>query len=269
MEFAPLPASSETVSYYIASMLTADLKVSTMTRRISAVNQRHKALQLPSPVTQDVRDLLRACKRQRHDRVREVRPLDVEHVRAISKLLEADGTRLASRDRCILLVGLASALRSASLVALAISDVEFTSRGVILYVGHSKTDQIGKGAWIAVPPGEHAETCPIRALREWIARRGAKPGVLFTRYAQASPRPMQPERLCQIVQRRLKQIGVAEPGAFGSHSMRAGMITAAAEGGASELLISAVSLHKDMATLRKYFRKTDLWRANASGMIGL
>jgi len=269
MDLDPLPATAETLSLYIADRLTAGKKVSTIKRRVSAIAQHHRADGSPSPLTPEVSELLRGARRLRCDRLRQVRPLEVEQVRAISKLLEAEGTPIALRDRCILVVGIASALRSANLAALTLADVEFTARGAVLHIGRSKTDQVGRGMLIALPPGDHPETCPVRCLREWIARRGSYPGPLFTRlWPPRSIRPLAPERFCQIVHRSVKRIGL-DAREYGSHSLRSGFVTAAGEGGASELLIAATTGHKDMATLRRYFRHRDLFRTNACAALGL
>jgi len=46
-------------------------------------------------------------------------------------------------------------------------------------------------------------------------------------------------------------------------------VTEAGEHGCSELLIAAQTGHRDMGTLRRYFRRSDLFKANACRAIGL
>ena len=80
--------------------------------------------------------------------------------------------------------------------------------------------------------------------------------------------PLQPERVCQILQAAVARIGL-DPRLYGSHSLRAGFVTQAGECGVGELLIASQTGHRDMATLRRYFRRRDVFHANASAMIGL
>jgi site-specific recombinase XerC len=47
---------------------------------------------------------------------------------------------MGARDRAVLLVGFASGLRRSELAGLDLADVRFERRGVVLYVGRSKTD---------------------------------------------------------------------------------------------------------------------------------
>lgn len=265
-----LPASSETLELYIADQLLAGKKISTIYRRVSAINQRHRGDGLPSPFTAEVSRLLAGAKRTRPDRLRQVRPLSVEHVRKIAALLPQDGTAIADRDLAIVLTGFASACRSATLAALTLADLSFCRQGLELYIARSKTDQAGKGRVIAVPFGKCTETCPVAAVRQWLNRRGDHPGRLFTHANPPFDRPLDPETFGQIIKRCAGRIGL-DPGpySYSSHSMRSGMVTVAGENGASLLLIAHVTGHRDLETLRRYFRHSDAWGANASGYLGL
>jgi hypothetical protein len=46
-------------------------------------------------------------------------------------------------------------------------------------VARSKEDQLGLGAFVDVPRGQHVATCPVRALRAWLGRAGRPVGPLF------------------------------------------------------------------------------------------
>jgi len=190
-------------------------------------------------------------------------------VRAIAESLIEEDTPFAIRDRAIVVVGFASALRTANLSTLALGDVEFGERGAVLHVRREKQDQEGRGRLIGLPPGDHSATCPVGALRDWIARRGGFAGPLFTRWTGgARSRPLEPERIGQVVQRCVARIGL-DPREYGGHSLRAGFVTEAAERGAGELLIASQTGHRSMDVLRGYFRHSNLWKGNACAMIGL
>jgi integrase len=265
---AALPATPETLALYIAVRLTMPRKVSTVRRHVCAIGYMHKRAGLDSPVTAHVCELLRGARRLRQERVRQMKPLTLDDLRAIAAALAVEDTPIAARDRAIVLVGFASALRSASLVDLTLQDAEFGEKGLTLAIRREKTDQEGKGRLIGVPFG-HNGTCPVAALQAWVARRGSYAGPLFTVCNGGDTRrAMQAEQVCRIVQGCLVRIG-RDPDGYGSHSIRSGFVTAAGEQNVSDLLIAAQTGHRDIATLRGYFRRTDVFRANACAMLGL
>ena len=108
----------------------------------------------------------------------------------------------AVRDRAVLALGLASALRRAELVALQLADVAFVKEGARLTIRSSKTDQEGEGQVIAIPHGE--TILPIARLKAWLAVRGEAPGTLFMRFAAhgaLTGLPMSDRAIARLVQK--------------------------------------------------------------------
>jgi hypothetical protein len=60
-------------------------------------------------------------------------------------------------------------LRRSELAALGAADLRFERNGLIIQLQRSKTDQETAGEAAAVPSGAQAETCPVRAMRAWLA----------------------------------------------------------------------------------------------------
>jgi integrase len=263
-----LPASADTVGLYVVDQLSRGRKTATAARHVSAIGQNHRQAGLASPVTCEVRELLHGSRRLRQESPRQVNPLSLIALRAICLLLAKDGTRVAVRNRAIFLVGFGSALRSASIVKLLLAEVEFSAHGMTLYIRGEKQDQVGRGRMIGIPSGKHADTCPVTALKAWIALRGTAPGPLFPS-RQGGMSALQPERICGIVQAAVKRIGLDPKLRFGSHSMRSGFVTEAGLAGISELLIASQTGHRCMSSLRKYFRRQDVWKSNACGLLDL
>src|SRR4051812_19303579 len=97
---------------------------------------------------------------------------------ALSELAKLAGPR-ALRDRALLLVGFAGALRRSELVALDVADLRFVAEGVVLALRRRKTDQEGHGTEIAIPYGQSERTCCgetagaaggwLRSQRRWRA----------------------------------------------------------------------------------------------------
>jgi integrase len=73
------------------------------------------------------------------------------------------------RDRCLLLIGFAAALRRSELVGLDVGDIEDTEDGLIVTITRSKSDQDGEGRQVGDPYGGDPATCPIRSFRRWVA----------------------------------------------------------------------------------------------------
>jgi site-specific recombinase XerD len=269
-EVPSLPASVEAVSLHVTALLIRGRKVSTVARRAAVVAHMHRAHDLVSPVTVEVRELLRGARRTQTEEARQVRPLSVADLRQCSRVLRMDGSARAVRDRAVLVVGFASALRSVNLATLAVADVEFCDRGLVLTIYREKTNQEGRCRLIGLPKGNHRDTCPVRCLRAWLDRRGLDPGYVFSRLDTWGDRKvaLQPERFCQILQSAVARIGL-DPKLFGSHSLRSGFVTEAGEAGVGELLIAAQTGHRDMSTLRRYFRRRDLFKSNACTSLGL
>jgi hypothetical protein len=103
------------------------------------------------------------------------RPLTVDEIRLIISGIDRT-TPIGIRDAAIILLGYASALRRAEIVALALTDVEHRPAGLLLNIRKSKMHQEGHGQLVAVAHGQHAMTDPVAALNVWRAVRGQTPG---------------------------------------------------------------------------------------------
>jgi site-specific recombinase XerD len=172
-----LPAASETVGLYLGAIVD-EYSLATIERRLAAVSSVHKEHNYESPASVSsgpLRKIWKGIVREKTRRQDQAEPLMVEDLRRIVQHLprEESGelTIQSLRDRAILLVGWAGALRRSELTGLTVSDLEFLSgRGVNLYIRKSKTDQEGGGLIKGLPYGAHAETCPVTALRTWMKR---------------------------------------------------------------------------------------------------
>jgi integrase len=83
------------------------------------------------------------------------------------------------RDRALILLGFAGAMRRSELVGLDVDHVTWTSGGLKLMIARSKTDAEGEGAEIAIPRGRADDTCPVAALEEWLDVSEIIAGPLF------------------------------------------------------------------------------------------
>ena len=81
------------------------------------------------------------------------------------------------RDRALILLGFAGALRRSELVTLDVSDLVRTEKGLLVTIRRSKTDQEAEGATIAIARG--GEDCPVKALEIWLLAGSITEGPVF------------------------------------------------------------------------------------------
>jgi site-specific recombinase XerD len=265
-----LPAAPETVVWYL-SALAETAKVSTLTRRLSAISQAHQAAGLETPTAHiAVRKLMAGIRRQKGTAQTGKKPLVTADLRV---LLAPLGPRrvLDVRDRALLLAGFAGAFRRSELVGLDVGDLELGRDGLVVNIRRSKTDQAGQGRKVGIPYGSTPATCPVRALEAWLAVLGADGGPLFrgiNRHGHLAGGRLTAQSVALIIKRLAAQAGT-EARDLAGHSLRAGLATAAAAAGVSERSIMAQTGHRSLATLRKYIREGSLFLENAAAKVGL
>ena len=168
--FSACPAASETVVLYLTA-LSRTHKVSTLTRRLSAISQAHQTAGLASPSEESsVRLVMAGIRRSFGTAATAKRPVLVADLQTMVKTIPDN--RIGLRDRAILLIGFSGAFRRSELVALDCEDVSETADGLVVMIRRSKTDQEGEGRKVAIPRGREEWTCPLRALAAWREAAG-------------------------------------------------------------------------------------------------
>ncbi len=265
----PRPASPKTVAAFVAVM-AATRKVATLEKYIAAIGEAHRLSGHPAPTdAQEVRAVMKGIRRTHGTRQVGKRPLLVSHLRRIVHRLP-DGP-LGYRDRALLLVGFAGALRRSELVGLDVADLDFVDEGLIVTIRKSKTDQQGEGREVGIPFGSTPATCPVRTLRHWLELACIEDGPVFravNRHRGISNKRLSDRAVALVVKRAVETIGL-DPDEFSGHSLRAGLATEAARAGAGETVIMAQTGHRSTSTLRAYIRHGSLFLNNAAAMVGL
>jgi integrase len=188
---------------------------------------------------------------------------------AVNQLEKQPGLR-PLRDRALLLIGFAAALRRSELVALDVVDLAFVAEGIILTLRRGKTDQEGRGVEIAIPYGRAPRTCSVLALRAWLEAAGVEAGAIFrniNRHGGMGTR-LSDRGVALVVKGAVKAAGY-DPAIFAGHSLRSGFITTAARAGVPEAHIQNQSRHKSLPVLRGYIRRGSLFTDNAAAKVGL
>ncbi|GGE11943.1 integrase [Marinithermofilum abyssi] len=265
----PLPAEPQTIALYLAD-LADRRKTSTLQRRISAISQAHQAAGYDSPTNSYmVRTVWAGIRRAKGMYQEGKDPVLIEDLRSMVNALP--DTLTGKRDRALLLVGFGGGFRRSELVAIDKEDIQMLPRGMVIQLRRSKTDQDGRGEKVGIPRGSRPETCPIRALEEWLAESGIDSGPIFrpiNRHGQVRNRRLTDRSVALIVKKAAESIGL-DPHRFSGHSLRAGMATSAAMAGKDERSIMKQTRHKSTNMVRKYIRDGELFNQNALSDIGL
>ncbi|MEI8396326.1 MAG: site-specific integrase [Rhodospirillaceae bacterium] len=260
-----LPCSVEDLSAVIGAMAKEGRSAARLGVILAAVGMAHRLAEMPDPTTsQKVRLLIKGVRNIRGTASARRQPLyallrpdqtssDLERVLAGIP----DFTLVGRRDRALLLIGFAAALRRSELCALTVHDVEPTERGIILTIRRSKGDQAARGQMVTLPFGSSPH-CPVGALTAWTAAAHITEGRLFRaidRHGNLGE-TLSPGAVALILKRRLKFAGL-DPSAFSAHSLRSGFLTSAADNGANVWDLMSVSRHKDVRTLQSYVKRRE------------
>jgi integrase len=261
------PCSPATLVLYLTELAQTH-KPSTLTRRLSAISQAHQAEGYHSPTQEAaVRSLMAGIRRTHGTAATTKKPLLLPDLAAMLDSLPDD--LLGLRDRALLLTGFAGGFRRSELVALDWEDIEFGPEGLAVTIRRSKTDPEGQGRKIGIPYGQ--THCPVRALEAWRDRAGGDQGPVFrgvNGHGNLLPGRLSDKAVARAVQRRAAAAGL-NPEKYSGHSLRAGLATAAALGGASERSIMRQTGHRSLATVRRYIRNGSLFLENAAAKTGL
>ena len=257
----PLPAEPGTVAAYFAALASDGLAASTITRRAAAIRFRHKAAKLEPPTNSEaVKAVLQGIRRTIGTAPLQKAPATAETITAMTEGLE--GIR-GLRDRAILLLGFAAALRRSEIVALDVEDLESAADGLHVHIRRSKTDQEGTGEIVSIPNGEFLR--PVAAINEWLEAANISEGPICLPINKADRvifRRLSDKTVAQIIKDRAEAAGL-DPKLFSGHSLRSGFVTSALENGADILRVMDVTRHKEVRTLKAYDRRAQAFKDHA------
>lgn len=262
-----IPSSAEQIAAYLAVHGETHAPA-TLGRWVVSLGKAHTTLGLENPCTSAlVRTTLRGIRRQRGTAQRRVAPTGRDDLIAMVRAM--GNTPRDFRDRALLLIGFAGALRRSELVALTTADTIFSAAGLTLTICRSKTDQEGHGRLIGIPYGRGA-ICPVQALQDWLtlsidpADPEARTAPIFrpiNKHGQITDQVLSGHAVAKIVKQRCAAAGLS-PEHYSGHSLRAGFCTAAALNGAPSWQIRKISGHKTNAMLERYIRDARLFHDN-------
>jgi integrase len=254
-----LPADPAVVGTYLAT-ISESKSVATIRRRMVAIAQAHKDAGAPNPVAhRDVQKVLAGIVRTKTVAQTRKDALTKDRLEEAVKALGSD--LKGQRDRALLLLTFACAMRRAEAAALDVADLRYDARGLVVTLRRSKTDQEGQGREIAVPFVANGRLCAATHVRTWLEATAIVDGPVFRTFnggKKLTANRIAPIDVARLVKRLTLAAGIE--GDFAAHSLRAGFITsAAATKGVSEADIQRVSGHRSVAILRGYVRRANVF----------
>jgi integrase len=267
-----MPATPEVVGACLAAA-GEGYALPTLRRRVAAIARACGVAGQPLDTKhRAIHETLRGIGRKHGAPARRAAALTTAEVK---RLCRACGADLAGvRDRALFLLGLAGAMRRSELVGLDVGHVTWTADGLKLLIERSKTDAEGAGAEVAIPRGRAGDTCPVAALKEWLALSEITAGPLFrqvNRGGAVETSRLSPDAVRQLLLKRAAKAGLrgtlAEP--VSPHGLRAGFVTTAYRNGVPDEEIMGHTRHRSLTTMRSYVRRAKLSQASPAGKLGL
>jgi site-specific recombinase XerD len=262
-----LPAAPELVAIYLAREADRGLSPSAVNLALAAIGWMHRRAGRQPPQKTErgvvIADVMAGIRRSADRAPQRKTAADGDVLHDVFRAIEGDALP-ERRDRALLALGFAAALRRSELVALDRADLRRVPEGLRVTIRRSKTDQDGRGAEIAVPEGRRLR--PVALVEAWLAAAGILEGAVFRRLSKDGTRvlatAMSDRAVARVVQRRVAAAGY-DPAAFAGHSLRAGFLTSAARAGASVFKMREVSRHKTMQVLADYVRDARIFDDHA------
>ena len=194
---------------------------------------------------------LHGIKRTLGSRQKAKKPLLINDLKLIIKAIDKEKIR----DKALILIGFAGGFRRSELVNIDNEDIEFVKEGVKILIKRSKTDQSGEGTIKAIPYFDNQEFCPVISLKTYIKEK-------FSNKNYGKVFDISDKSVALIIKRYAEKAGL-DSSRYAGHSLRSGFATTAAEFGAEERSIMAMTGHKTTQMVRRYIQEANLFRNNA------
>ncbi len=265
--FNSMPTDPKIVSLYLTH-LSAQSKVSTLRRRLVSIGVVHKLkghyLDTKHPV---IIENLMGIKRKKGSIQTGKKPILINHLKQIIDVIDYQKNEEIKklRDKTLILVGFGGGFRRTELISIDHEDLDFVEEGVKITLKRSKTDQFGEGFVKGLPYFNNENYCPVTSLKNWIKLSKIKNGPIFRRFAKGSiltNHRLTDQTVVLIIKNCLNLAGIENKN-FSGHSLRSGFATVAAESGADERSIMAMTGHKTTQMVRRYIREANIFKNNA------
>ena len=270
--FKSLPSDPKIVSLYLTHLSTKDVKMSTLKRRLVSIGVIHKLkghyLDTKHPV---IIENIMGIKRRKGSIQKAKKPILINSLKLIIDAIDKQDKQEIKkfRDRSIILIGFSGGFRRNEIVSLDSDDLDFVPEGLKINIKRSKTDQFGEGFTKALPYFDSSKYCPVVSLKNWLDISKITSGPVFRRFVKGSKlseNRLTDQTVAILINQYLNLAGI-DSKHYSGHSLRSGFATSAAESGAEERNIMAMTGHKSTEMVRRYIKEANLFKNNALNKI--
>tara|TARA_Y100000768_G_scaffold251807_1_gene191307 strand:- start:117 stop:1070 length:954 start_codon:yes stop_codon:yes gene_type:complete len=271
--FKSLPSEPKIVSLYITHV-SKNSKISTLRRRLVSISMVHKLkghyLDTKHPI---IVENLMGIRRVKGSIQKGKKPILINHLKSIINVINNQnfGEIKKLRDKSLILVGFGGGFRRSELISIDYDDLEFVKEGLKINIRKSKTDQFGEGMIKALPYFTNESYCPVTNLKKWLEISKIQSGPIFRRFSKGlslASKRLTDQSVVLLIKEYLKLAGIDNKN-FSGHSLRSGFATVAAESGADERSIMAMTGHKTTEMVRRYIKEANLFKNNALNKINI
>ena len=270
--FKSMPSDSKIVSLYLTYLSTKDVKMSTLKRRLVAIGVIHrlKGHYLDTKHPSIIENIM-GIKRRKGSVQKGKKPLLINNLKTIINVIDdiKDDEIKRYRDRTIILIGFSGGFRRNEIVSLDFDDLDFVNEGLKINLKKSKTDQFGEGSIKALPYFDNPNYCPVKSLQKWLNYSKIDNGPVFRRLNKGSKlteNRLTDQTVAILIKKYLQSSGIDSKN-YSGHSLRSGFATSAADSGAEERSIMAMTGHKSTEMVRRYIKEANLFKNNALNKI--
>ena len=270
--FKSLPSEPKIVSLYLTHLSLKNAKMSTLKRRLVSIGVIHKLkghyLDTKHPT---IIENIMGIKRRKGSFQKGKKPILISNLKVIINVIDQQKKAEIKkfRDRSIILIGFSGGFRRNEIVSLDYNDLDFVSEGLKINLRRSKTDQLGEGLTKALPYFDNSQYCPVVSLKNWIEISRISSGPVFRRFikgSKLSENRLTDQTVALLIKEYLQLAGINSKN-YSGHSLRSGFATSAAESGAEERSIMAMTGHKSTEMVRRYIKEANLFKNNALNKI--
>ena len=266
--FKSLPSEPKIVSLYLTYLSTKDSKMSTLKRRPVSIGVIHrlKGHYLDTKHPSIIENLM-GIKRRKGSIQKRKKPILIKDLKLVINVIDEQKIKDIKklRDRSIILIGFSGGFRRNEIVSLDYEDLDFVEEGLKIQIRKSKTDQFGEGLVKALPYFDNSQYCPVISLKKWLDLSKITSGSVFRRFVKGSKlseNRLTDQTVALLIKEYLQLAGIDNKN-YSGHSLRSGFATSAAESGAEERNIMAMTGHKSTEMVRRYIREANLFKNNA------
>ncbi len=265
--FNSIPSEPKIISLYLTYLSTKNAKISTLKRRLVSISVLHrlKGYYLDTKHPSIVENIM-GIKRRKGSIQKGKKPLLINSLKKVINVIDEkiNNETKKLRDRSIILIGFSGGFRRNEIVSLDYDDLEFVTEGLKINLKRSKTDQFGFGFTKGLPYFDNSQYCPVTSIKKWIKISEINSGSLFRRLTKGSnlsEHRLTDQSVALLIKKYLELADIDSKN-YSGHSLRSGFATSAAESGAEERSIMAMTGHKSTEMVRRYIKEANVFKNN-------